>query len=417
VNVRDQSAGLYIHIPFCHARCGYCDFVTFTGKEDRIAAYVENLCCEMDLYKKMFEIPSPRVGEGLGEGTYGRKRLDPSSPPSPTPPLRIGGSAKAIVAERGEGVLKTIFFGGGTPSLLEGPQIARILQHARRQFLISADAEITMEANPESLTEDKARAWRAAGVNRLSLGLQAMDDALLKTMDRLHTVAEFHAAYESARNAGFDNINIDLIYGFPGQSMAAWQDTVQKTIALNPEHVSMYALAIEEHTPFAAQKITVNADDQGDMYAWARGAMSAAGYPQYEISNFARSGRECRHNLIYWRQQDYLAVGAGAVGCIGHKRWTNHKTLHAYEQDIQAGRLPRLSVETLTDQERRFERLMLGLRLREGLEWGEESNPAWQDQRRKLVREGHLEEIRPGRWRVTEKSVAFTNKVLLPFLD
>ena len=274
-----------------------------------------------------------------------------------------------------------------------------------------------MEANPESLTLERAEGWRAAGVNRLSIGLQAMDNTLLKAMDRLHTVEEFLAAFRAARAAGFDNLNVDLIYGFSGQSMAAWQDTVEQTLALAPEHMSMYALAIEDHTPFAAQGVTVNEDLQGEMYAWARARLPQAGYPQYEISNFARPGRECRHNLVYWRQQDYLALGVGAVGCVGDQRWTNHKTLHAYEHDLNAGRLPRLSVEALTAQTRRFERIMLGLRLREGFEWGDEVNPSWQQHRLRLQTAGDLEEVRPGRWRVTERSVPFTNKLLLPFLD
>jgi oxygen-independent coproporphyrinogen-3 oxidase len=313
--------------------------------------------------------------------------------------------------------LSTVFFGGGTPSLLMPQHVQFILDHVRAHYTLNSNAEITMESNPESLTREKAEGWRRAGVNRLSIGLQAMDDTLLKAMDRLHTVAEFQQAYHQARQAGFDNLNVDLIYGFPSQSLAAWQDTVNKTLDLKPEHVSMYALAIEEHTPFAAQHVSVNNDLQGDMYAWAREHMAATHYPQYEISNFALPGKECQHNLIYWRQQDYLAIGVGAVGCVGSKRWTNHKTLHAYEHDLKAGRLPRLSIETLSDQERRFEWLMLGLRLREGLAWGEEPDAQWKAQRSRLKEEGLLEEVRPGRWRIPETAVAFTNKILLPFIE
>lgn len=274
-----------------------------------------------------------------------------------------------------------------------------------------------MEANPESLTLERAEGWRAAGINRLSIGLQAMDDALLKAMDRLHTVEEFLAAFRAARAAGFDNLNVDLIYGFSGQSMAAWQDTVERTIALAPEHISMYALAIEEHTPFAAHGVTINEDLQGEMYAWARTRLPDAGYPQYEISNFARPGYECLHNLVYWRQQDYLALGVGAVGCVGNVRWTNQKTLHAYDQDLKAGRLPRMAVESLDDHTRKFERLMLGLRLREGFAWGDEQNVLWRHERERLHKEGHLEEHHPGYWRVSDRAVPFTNKLLLPFLQ
>jgi oxygen-independent coproporphyrinogen-3 oxidase len=361
----NSPRGLYIHIPFCHAWCGYCDFVTFTGKEDRIQAYVNGVCREFQLYE--------------------RRSVD------------------------------TVFFGGGTPSLLEPQQVQQIVAAARAHFDVDQDAEVTLEANPESVTLEKARGWRQAGVNRMSLGLQAYDNALLKAMDRLHTVEQFEAAYQAARAAGFDNINIDLIYGFTGQSLEAWKQTLSASVALAPEHLSLYALAIEEHTPFAAQGIKVDSDLQADMYAAARDLLKRAGYEQYEISNFSKPGRACRHNLIYWRQQDYLGVGVGAVGCVGGVRWQNHKNLPDYFADIDKDHLPRASEEPLNDKTRKFERLMLGLRLREGLEWGEESDPAWIDHRARLATRGLLEETHPGRWRVADNAVPLTNQVLLPF--
>jgi oxygen-independent coproporphyrinogen-3 oxidase len=312
-------------------------------------------------------------------------------------------------------VISTVFFGGGTPSLLEPRHVSHILNTARSCFAFAKDAEITMEANPESITLDKAKGWKEAGINRLSIGLQAFDNRLLRAMDRLHTVEEFLAAYRAARTAGFDNVNVDLIYGFPSQTLADWQETLQQTVNIKPEHLSLYALKVEEHTPFRTRGVTVDDDLQADMYEWAREFLKENEYPQYEISNFAKEGYACRHNLIYWRQEDYLGLGVGAVGCVNGERWENHKNLLDYRRDISAGKLPRASRETLRPETRLFERLMLGLRLREGLLW-DETNPSWLSSRTTLHQQGLLEELRPGRWRIPDAAVALTNQVLLPFI-
>jgi oxygen-independent coproporphyrinogen III oxidase len=355
--------GLYLHVPFCHARCGYCDFVTFTGKESQIARYVDGLCREIALYAE-----------------------------------RLGPQEKAF---------QSVFFGGGTPSLLEPSQLQQILSTIDRHFEVSANVEVTLEANPESVTPEKAQAWKASGVNRVSLGLQAFDDSLLKSMGRLHSADEFLAAYGHVRHVGFSNVNIDLIYGFHDQSFASWQETVDRTLALSPEHLSMYALTIEEHTPFGAAGVKVDSDRQAQMYAWARERTTCAGLKQYEVSNFARNGRACEHNLIYWRRQDYLGLGVGAVGCIGNTRWTNHKTLPTYFAAVENGRLPRAEEERLDDRACRFETLMLGLRLREGFSW-DESDPDWLEKRTSLKVRGLLEEIEPGVWRIPDEAIALT---------
>src|SRR4029077_6740229 len=214
LRVPHSPLGLYIHIPFCHARCGYCDFVTFTSKDDQRSAYVGALCQEIKLYSE--------------------------NPPSP--PLLKGGEGGLRIS--------TVFFGGGTPSVLEPEHIKVLFRSIRRQFLIDPLAEITLEANPESITPDKLAAWQEVGINRLSIGLQAYDDDLLKSMGRLHTVRQFEEAYQKARDSGFSNINIDLIYGFTGQTLKTWQETVRSAAALQPEHLSLYALTVEEHTPF-----------------------------------------------------------------------------------------------------------------------------------------------------------------------
>jgi oxygen-independent coproporphyrinogen-3 oxidase len=362
----DGPLGLYIHIPFCHARCGYCDFVTFTGKEDRIDQYIEDLFREIRLHPQ---------------------RLDVS----------------------------TIFFGGGTPSLLDPRHVSDILRQVRSHFDLNSDAEITLEANPESVTREKAAGWREAGINRLSLGLQAFDDGLLKKMDRLHNVPQFLDAYQAVREAGFSNVSVDLIYGFAEQTLEDWKKTLLSTVAIQPDHLSLYALKIEEHTPFAARGYRVNDDQEVEMYEWARAYLKDAGFKQYEISNFSRPGKACRHNLIYWRQQDYLGLGVGAVGCVDGLRWENHKNLNDYHRDISARTWPRAGVENLDPGTRRFECLMLGLRLREGFRWPE-SSPEWLAHRASLAARGLLEEVRPGQWRIPDAVVPLTNQVLLPFL-
>jgi oxygen-independent coproporphyrinogen-3 oxidase len=234
-------------------------------------------------------------------------------------------------------------------------------------------------------------------------------------MGRLHTVHEFENAYVLARQHGFSNINIDLIYGFPDQTMVSWKRTVQSTRLLNPDHISLYALKVEEHTPFGAQGMHVDDDIEATMYDWSRSYLSQQGYPQYEISNFAKPGKTCQHNLIYWRGQDYLGLGVGAVGCAGGVRWENQKNLTSYFNDIEAGKRPRLKEDVLDEQTRKFERLMLGLRLREGLVW-KESDPRWASERSRLAAQGYLEEIQPNTWRVTEPYIPLTHQILLPFL-
>jgi oxygen-independent coproporphyrinogen-3 oxidase len=363
--------GFYIHVPFCRARCAYCDFVSFAGQDVLLDRYVADLCEEIRLQALL----------------------------APLPPS-----------------VSTVFFGGGTPSLLESHHVEQILKTVRTHFSLDQGTEITFEANPESVTPSKASGWRMAGVNRLSLGLQAWDDALLRTLGRLHTVEIFRRAYAIARKAGFENVNVDLLYGLPGQTSASWQETLGSTVALHPDHVSLYALTIERHTPLATQGLEVDDDLQAEMYDSARSFLGGSGYRHYEISNFCRPGMECRHNLIYWRQQDYFGVGVGAVGCVNGRRWENHRTLEAYHTDLKEGRLPRDREEKLGPAERRFEHLMLGLRLREGMEWASDTPGEWLEHRSRLAARGLLEEVRPGTWRIPDHAVLLTNQALLPFV-
>jgi oxygen-independent coproporphyrinogen-3 oxidase len=282
---------LYFHIPFCTHRCAYCDFNTYAGQHDSIPEYVNALCKEIEF-----------VGGNL-----------------PAEPIAI----------------HTIFFGGGTPSLLSPGQFALILQGVRAHFDLNEDAEITLEANPGTVAFDNLQQFRALEINRLSLGVQSANTEELHMLERMHDFFEVIEAVSSAHKAGFDNLNLDLIYGLPGQTLQAWQTSVKRILDLNPEHISAYALTLEHGTPFgrwAARGLLPIPDPDlaADMYEWASEVFDAAGYIQYEISNWARSGRRCAHNLQYWRGLPYLGLGAGAHGYANGLRYSNALRIKTY---------------------------------------------------------------------------------------
>ena len=274
--------GLYVHVPFCKTKCPYCDFNTYQGIESQMGSFLEAVTAELRLW-----------GRALG-----------------CPPAR------------------TVFFGGGTPSYLPDGDIAAILDAAANSFAIDDGAEITIEANPGDLNADACRGLLRQGVNRLSIGVQSLDNGLLQLLGRRHTADGAIEAFQTARAAGFDNVNLDLMYGLPQQSLAQWEDTIGRLAALSPEHISLYALTLEEGTPmrvWADQGKIPEPDPDlaADMYALARRVLAAAGYRHYEISNWAQPGRESQHNLIYWRNEPYLGVGPGAHSRLGEYRfWT-----------------------------------------------------------------------------------------------
>ncbi|MEG1753930.1 MAG: radical SAM family heme chaperone HemW [Christensenella sp.] len=315
--------GLYVHIPFCLKKCNYCDFVSVECKE-WIDAYFCALKKEIEITGKMY-----------------KRKVD------------------------------SVFFGGGTPSYPSARYIAGVLDNIRENYDLCEDAEITLEANPCSLTPHKLNMYRAAGVNRLSIGLQAAQENLLKTLGRSHTKEQFDAAFNAARAAGFSNINIDVIYAVPKQTPNDWIKTLQYVMEKKPEHISAYALKIESGTPIwrmvqEGELTAVDEDADIEMYHAAQELLEAHGYTNYEISNFAKDGCVCAHNMKYWNVRDYLGLGAAAHSCIDHMRFANTDNVEEYIERLSRGNLQYASSELVSDTERKLEYIMLKLRLKNG---------------------------------------------------
>jgi len=340
-----REFGLYIHVPFCRARCAYCDFNTYAGLEHLLADYVAALEREME-----FHVSPLRLRSGQGFTFHGEKPGTGNLEPFGLSPSELNPSGEALRAKPG-----TLYFGGGTPSLLSLAHIERLLSALRRTFALAEDAEITLEANPGTVDLAYLQGLRALGVNRLSLGVQSFDEATLRLLGRIHTAAEVVEAYRLARAAGFDNVNLDLIYGLPGQTLAHWQATLAQAVALAPDHLSLYALTLEHDVPLARRiargELPPPDDDAAAaMYELAEEMLATAAYVHYEISNWARrvpsstfhpfgfaQGKvsrftpnmepgtgnlelACRHNLLYWRNQPYLGFGAGAHSSLPSPR-------------------------------------------------------------------------------------------------
>jgi oxygen-independent coproporphyrinogen III oxidase len=325
------AAALYLHIPFCHTRCHYCDFNTYAGILPLREPYVRALLREIALAG---EFARP----GNGEPRHSR----------------------------------SIFFGGGTPSLLTVEQVTRLLHACRAAFAVDAGAEITLEANPGTLDQEQLRGLRTAGINRLSLGAQSFDAQLLKTLGRIHSPEEVEQAFRFARAAGFTSINLDFMFGLPGQTMRHWQATLDRALALRPEHFSLYSLIIEEDTPFFtwAQEGRITPGDEdlcADMYEYADERLQAEGYANYEISNWALPGHASRHNLTYWRNLPYLGLGAGAHSCFGGKRYSNERDPRRYINLLKQSRLPIVESEVVERAQEMSETAFLALRTAQGL--------------------------------------------------
>jgi oxygen-independent coproporphyrinogen-3 oxidase len=329
--------GLYIHIPFCSVKCHYCDFVAFSGQGRAVPRYLDALAREADLRRNEWEVlvaPSPITHH-----------------PSPV----------------------TLYIGGGTPSELGVDALGRLLKWISRTWGGgSAFSESTFEANPESLDEEKAALLKEFGLTRISLGLQATQDRLLKALGRRHDWKAFLRACRIAR-ASFPSVNVDLMFNLPGQSLADWEETLGKVLALEPDHVSLYGLKVEERTVFSRKRVRADEDLGAGMYERALDALAPAGYRHYEISNFARPGHESRHNLGYWRNEPYLGLGCGAASYLEGVRQMNEASITGYCSALEAGRLPVASTERLEGREKLAETLFLGLRQVDGMELSKEA--------------------------------------------
>ncbi len=336
-----MRAALYVHIPFCKSRCAYCDFNTYAGLEDLLPDYVTAVCREME--------------------ALGRRWGAPEVP--------------------------TVYFGGGTPSLLSPTLLGRLLDTAARAFRLRSDAEISLEANPGTVNRATLRSFRSLGVNRLSLGVQSVHAEELRLLGRIHTWPEAVAAVTAAREAGFANLNLDFIFGLPGQTLARWEETLQAALALAPEHLSLYCLTVEADTPLArriAAGLLPPPDDDrsAEMYQLAESRLADAGFFHYEISNWARAPSPpprhwaaveevspfvCRHNLVYWRNEPWLGVGAGAHSWAAGRRWANRRHPRAYIAALSSVDSPVVEEEVINRRLEMGETMMMGLRLAEGV--------------------------------------------------
>lgn len=375
-----QTLGLYIHIPFCKSKCIYCDFYSLPSAEDRMDRYVSALC----------------------------RHLIETAP-----------HASAYTVD-------TVYFGGGTPSYLGVKRLKKLLKTVEKHYTLSREAEITIEANPDSLQNWRdVRALRRRGVNRISLGVQSTDDGELKAIGRVHTFAQVQAAVAAVRKGGIRNLSLDLIYGLPGQTMEKWKTTLEQAAELNPEHLSCYGLKVEEGTPLWRMQGELDLPDddlQADMYLWTEAYLARRGYEQYEISNFAKPGFASRHNLKYWTLQEYAGFGPGAHSDFGGVRYAFVRDLEAYCTGVESGGNILSESERIPDRERDMEYLMLGLRTAEGI-----CRKTFENRCRmsfdpieqvleKMVSPGYARK-EGDRWRLTPEGFLVSNQIIGQVLD
>lgn len=373
--------GLYVHIPFCVQKCFYCDFATAPYRRSVVGAFLDALRREVDFYA--FRIRQP---------------------------------------------FTSVFFGGGTPSLLTGEQLRDLVAFLRATFSFFPDAEVSLEANPGSLDAAKLEAYRDAGVNRLSLGAQVFDDAMLQLLGREHTMKHIGESYHLARRVGFENLNLDLIFGLPGQRLSDWQNTLDAALELAPEHLSLYGLTVEPKTVFAYRQrrgelSLPDEETQAEMYEEALDRLEAAGYCHYEISNFAKPGYECRHNRLYWENAPYLGLGPGAWSYLDGERYGNLRSLGGYLKRLREGFLPVAERERLTGRAARAETIIQALRLREGISfrayrerYGADLLVDFEDVISSLLATGLLEKTST-HLRLTRKGLLLSDEVFVRFVQ
>lgn len=374
--------GMYLHIPFCHQICFYCDFNKVFFKDQPVDAYIESMGKELALWKQQGALDVP---------------------------------------------LETVFLGGGTPTALEPAQLERLLELIHQYVPMSDNVEWSSEANPDELTREKMEVLFKGGVNRLSMGVQTFDQDLLKRLGRTHANDDVLRAVETAREVGFTNISFDLMYGLPGQTMAQWDETLERAFAFGMPHFSAYSLIIEPKTVFYNLMVkgklnTVTEDLEGDMYERLMDEMEKHGLHQYEISNFAKPGHESRHNLLYWDNEEYIGVGAGAHGYVHGVRYSNHGPLKKYMEPLESGQRPVLDATTVSLKAQMEEEMFLGLRKTAGVDmahfnqkFGAPLEQVYGEILRSEKAKGNLA-VEQGRVKLTQKGRFVGNEVFEQFL-
>ena len=379
-NKNRKPLGIYIHVPFCRSKCQYCDFYSVTSKEDRLLDGYQNAVCT---------------------------HIKEAGPLAP------------------DYIVDTIYFGGGTPSFFGADGMAAILTAIRKSFRVASTAEITFEANPDSVSDRLLRRLRSEGFNRVSLGIQCDDDDMLKKLGRPHTYAQAVAAVQRIRKFGFKNLSLDLMYGLPGQSLQAWERTLKNVLKLQPEHISCYGLKVEEGTPLYDYQEYCNLPDddaQADMYLSAVEILQQHGYRQYEISNFSRKGNVSRHNLKYWNGEPYLGFGPNASSDFGGSRFTIIRDLKGYIEGIRKGGQVLQEVQEIASRERAGEYLMMRLRTTAGIDpkvyerryllpFAPLEKQLWQ-----CKEQGLATKTFDGRWHLTPKGFLLSNTIISDLL-
>lgn len=374
--------GMYIHIPFCHQICFYCDFNKVFFKDQPVDAYIESIGKELALWKQQGALNEP---------------------------------------------LETVFLGGGTPTALTPEQLQRLLDLVHQYVPMAKDVEWSSEANPDELTREKMEVLYKGGVNRLSMGVQTFDQDLLKRLGRTHANEDVLRAVETAREVGFRNISFDLMYGLPGQTMAQWDETLERAFSFGMPHFSAYSLIIEPKTVFYNLMVkgklnTVTEDLEGDMYERLMSEMEKHGLHQYEISNFAKPGHESRHNLLYWDNEEYIGVGAGAHGYVNDVRYSNHGPLKKYMEPLELGERPVLDATHVSIKAQMEEEMFLGLRKTAGVDivhfeekFGAPLETVYGEILQKEQAKGNLA-VEQGRVKLTHKGRFVGNEVFEQFL-
>lgn len=381
----EKTLGIYLHIPFCRKKCRYCDFLSFYAETETQKRYIERMAEEI---------------------------------------RRFPNKEKWKV--------KTVFFGGGTPSLVEADQTAYLLETIRQEFNVEKEAEVSIECNPGTVDGEKLASYKDSGINRISFGLQSAKETELKLLGRIHTYQTFLESYQAARKCGFQNINVDLMSGLPGQTAQSFLETLECVVALNPEHISAYSLMIEPGTPFynlyakdlklreAGKEcfLLPSEEEERQMYHDTKSILKKSGYFRYEISNYAKDGYECRHNMTYWERKDYAGFGLGAAACIENVRSKNTEDLQAYMQGNFKKEEEKLDIRAQME-----EFLFLGLRMIKGVcseeffkQFGVSLESVYGTVLEKLIKEELLEQEK-SRYRLSDFGIDVSNYVLAQFLQ